>query len=534
MPARFLNILMLVSAMLAFAPVLAVDWLLDGYVSEREGSRLQTAVDQASRGIESSVESALGSLIGIIAASPSLCSPSFLARVQDAMQQSPVLRQVIATTADGVQLCDGFGREFAMTPLSAAIPIAGRVETITVVALPGQPLPALMVSAPAGEGRQVSGFVPVNPQLDLGLPETLRQASVLRIALTDGTEIATFGDPSLFDRPGNRPDFIVAEAMAGDIPIRAEAAVPLGLVRTGYADLDIGFTLVACLISGTFLWLVLLYARRVDNPGFELNRAIARGHLRPRYQPVVNLTTGRVEGCEVLIRWEKPTGEVVSPGAFIDYAEMSGLAIPMTLSLMRQVRDDLEPLCREQPQLKISINLFEGHFRDGTIVEDVVTIFDGSAVQYEQLVFEITERQPLEDKKGANATIAGLHRLGCKVALDDAGTGHSNLSYLQELGIDIVKIDRVFTDFIKVRTDTVPVVDGLISMARDLKMEVIAEGVETVEQALYLKAKGVTLAQGYLFARPLTLGDYEEMARRMNAVRKVAADELLGAAASAA
>ncbi len=143
--------------------------------------------------------------------------------------------------------------------------------------------------------------------------------------------------------------------------------------------------------------LALQYVRRSKLPAFDLERAIARGEIKPYYQPVINLKTGELAGCEVLCRWEKQNGEMVMPGAFIDYAEVTGLAIPMTLSLMQQVRSDLGDLCVEMPSLKISINLFEGHFRDTSIVEDVQAIFGGSTIGFRQLVFEITERHPLDE-----------------------------------------------------------------------------------------------------------------------------------------
>jgi EAL domain-containing protein (putative c-di-GMP-specific phosphodiesterase class I) len=101
----------------------------------------------------------------------------------------------------------------------------------------------------------------------------------------------------------------------------------------------------------------------------------------------------------VLCRWEKKNGQVVLPGSFIDYAEVTGLAIPMTLSLMQQVRNDLADICRDMPDIKVSINLFEGHFRDSSIVEDVQAIFADSPISFRQLVFEITERRPLESPR---------------------------------------------------------------------------------------------------------------------------------------
>jgi EAL domain-containing protein (putative c-di-GMP-specific phosphodiesterase class I) len=247
---------------------------------------------------------------------------------------------------------------------------------------------------------------------------------------------------------------------------------------------------------------------------------------------VINLRTGALAGCEVLCRWEKRSGEIVPPGAFIDYAEVTGLAIPMTVSLMQQVRADLAEVCRDMPDLKISFNLFDGHFRDGTIVDDVQAIFSGSSISFRQLVFEITERRPIDNSMQAQSVIAGLHALGCRLAMDDAGTGHSNLAYMQTLGIDVIKIDRVFVDMIKPETKQVPVLDALIAMARDLGTEIIAEGVETEAQALYLRGRGVVMAQGFLFAPAIRLQPFKELAVALNGRGKAA--ELETAAPAAA
>src|SRR6185312_10354899 len=105
----------------------------------------------------------------------------------------------------------------------------------------------------------------------------------------------------------------------------------------------------------------------------------------------------------------------------------------------------------------------------------------------------------------------GLHALGVRLAMDDVGTGHSNLAYMQTLGVDVIKIDRVFVDMVKPETQQVPVLDGLISMCRDLGTEIIAEGVETEAQALYLRGRGVVMAQGFLFAPALKAGEQEAL-----------------------
>jgi EAL domain-containing protein (putative c-di-GMP-specific phosphodiesterase class I) len=168
------------------------------------------------------------------------------------------------------------------------------------------------------------------------------------------------------------------------------------------------------------------------------------------------------------------------------------------------------------PDMKVSINLFEGHFRDSNIVEDVQAIFGASPIAFRQLVFEITERAPIGNSAAAHAVIAGFHALGVRLAMDDVGTGHSNLAYMQTLGVDVIKIDRVFVDMIKADTQTIPVLDGLISMCRDLGTEIIAEGVETEAQALYLRSRSVVMAQGFLFAPALKVLAFKELARALN------------------
>jgi sensor c-di-GMP phosphodiesterase-like protein len=393
-----------------------------------------------------------------------------------------------------------------------------------VVRVADMQVPSLKVTRSLGSTRRISAFVPILPFAPDAVALGKMPGAMARLAMTNGTQVASIGDAAPFDRRTNDSDFIAAQGFAGELPMRVEAAVPFAIIRASYSDLDVSFTIIACLMSGALLLLMLQYVRRSQLPAFDLERAIAAGELRPYYQPVIDLSSGRLAGCEVLIRWEKRSGEVVPPGSFIDYAEMTGLAIPMTLSLMQQVKADMSDLCREMPDLKISINLFEGHFRDGMIVEDVQAIFADSPIGYRQLVFELTERRPLANSVIANSVIAGLHALGCRLAMDDVGTGHSNLAYMQTLGVDIIKIDRVFIDMIKPGTTQVPVLDGLIAMAKDLGTEIVAEGVETEAQALYLRARGVIMAQGFLFAPAIKPAPFRELARALNPGREADAE----------
>ena len=517
MKSKYSHILPRMGALLAFVPIIAVDYLLDGYVRMREKEQSKQYVNGITSQIEIGVNNAADALRRILAESPSLCTPTFVANAQREIESSLNMKQVLVENADGVQYCDAFGRTVAFSPLSESLPVPGRTETITLVQLGDLAMPALKISQAFGLSRRVSAFVPLMGQTSDGLAQGLPSAAMMRILLTNGTPVLAIGDASAFDRRGSSAEFISAEAFAGELPLKVEYAIPFVMARATYADLDMAFTAIACGMSAIVLLLSLGYVRRSRVPAFDLERAIARGEIKPYYQPVINLRTGELMGCEVLCRWEKKNGRVVPPGAFIDYAEVTGLAIPMTLSLMQQVKFDLSDLSQMMPELKISINLFEGHFRDDSIVEDVQAIFGNSPIAFRQLVFEVTERHPLANSAVANSVIAGLHALGSRIAMDDAGTGHSNLAYLGTLGVDIIKIDRIFVDMVKPGTTQVPVLDGLIAMAKDLDCEIVAEGVETEEQALYLRARGVTHAQGFIFAPALKIGAFRELATALHA-----------------
>lgn len=526
---------MLVGAIVAFVPILAVDYLLDAYVRVREKNDAYQYVSTIASQISIGSENAIASLRSILADSPSLCTPTFVANVQVAIESSLNMKQVLVENADGVQYCDAFGRNVGYSPLSRELPVPGHTETITLVKFGDMDMPALKITQAFGDLRRVSAFVPLLGQAKDTLAQAISPGGMLRVSLTDGTSIMTIGDPSGYERRG-QTEFIYAQGFAGELPLKVEFALPFGMARAGYADLDVSFTIVACLMSAVFLLMALHYVRRSRIPAFDLERGIARGEIKPYYQPVINLRTGELVGCEMLCRWEKKNGELVPPGAFIDYAEVTGLAIPMTLSLMQQVKFDLAELCALMPEMKIAINLFEGHFRDDSIVEDVETIFGNSSINFRQLVFEITERHPMANSTVANSVIAGLHAMGCRLAMDDAGTGHSNLAYLGTLGIDIIKIDRIFVDMIKPGTTQVPVLDGLIAMAKDLDCEIVAEGVETEAQALYLRARGVVQAQGFIFAPALKSSAFKELAMALhnNQLTQARSTQIQAVVASAA
>ena len=513
------NILMLIMAILVFVPVLAVGFLLDNFVREREAALIQRSINGLAEDAQASIYEAIDVMSAAVSESNSVCTPNFLNTLRHKMQMGLYVRQVAVESVQGVPYCDAVGGMVEYEVISQELSIPGRPETLAAVLMPGAQVPMFRVTQLIDRNRRIFAFVNFSQIITTGrMPSEIRAASMLRISFTDDTELVLVGDPATFDVHANQGRYLIASTFAGEVPVRIEVTLPFDVARAGYADIYLALTLVACAFSGAILLFVLQMVRKARLPNFDLEHAIITGAIRPYYQPVIDLSTGRISGCEVLARWQKHNGKAISPGAFIEYAEVTGLAIPMTIKLMESVCSDLGELCASHPELKISINLFEGHFRDGAIIEDVQAIFSGSGISYRQLVFEITERFPLENNAQTTSVINGLHALGCRLALDDVGTGHSNLSFVQTLGVDIIKIDGIFVSAVKEGTSAAPVLDGLIDMAQNLGTEIVAEGVETQEQALYLRRKGVNNVQGFLFAQALPVEKYLRMVAALNHV----------------
>ncbi len=175
----------------------------------------------------------------------------------------------------------------------------------------------------------------------------------------------------------------------------------------------------------------------------------------------------------------------------------------MTRDLMRRVCVEAGKAVGRRPSLKISFNFAGQLFSDETIVKDVRKIFSGSPIKLSQVVLEVTERDPIENFTATRQTIAAFQELGVRIAIDDVGTGHSGLSYMLKLGVDIIKIDKMFVDAIGTDRNSTTIVETLVDLAHNMRMDIVAEGVENFEQVMYLRELGVRSAQGYVFAPPL-------------------------------
>jgi EAL domain-containing protein (putative c-di-GMP-specific phosphodiesterase class I) len=246
------------------------------------------------------------------------------------------------------------------------------------------------------------------------------------------------------------------------------------------------------------------------SPGAALTRqlrgALRRQELEVRYLPVVDIRSGRCVGAEALLRWRHAREGLLSPALFIALAEETGLIVPITEWLLKQVARDLPDGLAEPDLFHVSINLAGAHLRNTRTVATILNAFEGSRLRPENLVFEVTEREFIEDEGGtARTVLEAIQAWGAKVALDDFGTGFSNIATLRRFRVDHLKIDRSFVEGIGAGSVAETVIDAIVDLGQKLEMTVVAEGIERPEQLAYLVARGVHLFQGFHFSPPLTL-----------------------------
>ncbi len=365
-------------------------------------------------------------------------------------------------------------------------------------------------------GYSLGAILPGEALADDVIPEKMRGKGVALTLLDDGTILYMAPEQNIATAELPFDERIFSSSLSSSrFPFHVIVMAPYDVIWEDFDSLYNKAIFSAGFI-GLVLWLLILYALRPKKQRTnEIEEGIEAGEFIPYYQPTFDVQTGALMGCEVLIRWRKPDGTILPPGAFIGLAEATGLAVPMTRSLMINVVDEMEDLHEGRPSLKLGINLFDDHFENLDIIKDIKEIFGPSKISYKQLMFEVTERQPLSDIDRARIVIRNMRSLGAQVALDDAGTGHGGLAYLQQLGLDVIKIDKLFIDAIGTDSLSAPIVDSLISLAESLGMDVVAEGVEEPLQVEYLREKGVRLAQGYLFAKPLPVDVYKRLIEKM-------------------
>lgn len=262
---------------------------------------------------------------------------------------------------------------------------------------------------------------------------------------------------------------------------------------------------VSMILAGAVYW----FMGRPRSLYSELARGIRTREFVPYLQPIMDQYGKRVVGAEVLIRWQHPSGELIGPNHFIPQAEADGLIGPMTGQLMDMVGDAFEDRIPHLPAgFHVGFNVCAHQCKNNWLLFESLRFLARFPQGTVHLMLELTERELFIDDNQVLILFEQFNELGVRLAIDDFGTGYSNLTYLQHFHIHCLKIDKSFVSLIGKESLSNHIVDNIIDLANRLDLIVVAEGVETCEQADYLEAKGVDMQQGYLYGKPVPLDTF--------------------------
>jgi diguanylate cyclase (GGDEF)-like protein len=317
-----------------------------------------------------------------------------------------------------------------------------------------------------------------------------------------------------FSLSGNR---ISIGVNIGIAPCDAEYNTPEEILR----DADIAMHYAKEKQSGVAVFTKELRERFLERANLELDlrHALEREELMMNYQPIVSLSDGNLVGFEALLRWNHHDHGLIPPNKFIPIAEESGLIQPITVWILQETCNQLarwRSISRSTSDLLVSVNISGKHLSTDDLIDDVELALEMSKLPPASLKLEITESVAMENAEHTINVLNGLKKIGVQLSIDDFGTGYSSLSYLHRLPFDTLKIDRSFVNRVGYQGEDSEVLQTIISLAKNLKMRVIAEGIETESQLAVLKNLGCDYGQGYLLAKPQSRENAEKLIYEMH------------------
>jgi sensor c-di-GMP phosphodiesterase-like protein len=515
-----------VGALLAGVPLIGFNIWLEGLINRQGETEVGTAARRAIALAEARVKDTLSALDDLAARGIDSCDPAHIEAMRYAAFNTIPVKEIALAGPDAQTLCTHLGLPLGERTMLSSEPLAGAAGYwLDIIKLAtGERMVRLRRQVGAGPNA-VAALVPTT----LFLPQVSTRggpfSGYARIMTRQGTIIGEVGG-----RPPEDvgPNF-VADTKSDTFGFDVAVVSSRMSIAAEHVDLKwFSFFAAGLIMMATAGFVVLIPPRSPRNPMAEIKKALEAGEFIPYYQPIVDISTGKLRGAEVLVRWRKADGTMVLPGAFIPLMESSDLIHDLTRNLMRKVCVEAGPTIGRRPDLKISFNFAGKLFGQPTIVKDVRNIFANSPIKFAQVVLEVTERDPIENFTETRQIIAALQGLGVRIAIDDVGTGHSGLSYMLKLGVDIIKIDKMFVDAIGTDRNSTTIVETLVDLARNMRMDVVAEGVENFEQVMHLRALGVRSAQGYVFAPPLPGSAFLQLVEAIDPLQPAASDSTVG------
>jgi sensor c-di-GMP phosphodiesterase-like protein len=516
-------------AAVACVPILLVELSLNGYVERNARAKLESQARSALGLAEIRLESAMATLVDLSSVVGG-CDQRSLEIMRRATSASTPIKEIAVLDESGLTTCTNFGDGGEPRAVSRELPLADRRFEVSLIRFRDRNDRALRLRLDRKNAKPLGALIPADFLVPDTIDDDFQNGRSLRLVLDNSEIVAArpIGDEGLSI---DHTRTLGVHLKSDRFPIAVVVERTRATLTEEYRDLmtvgRVGSTLITILI---FAFVSLYFRRNRSDPLVQFREAIENGEIVPFFQPTIDISSGRIVGAEVLARWRRPDGTMVSPANFIPLAERSGLIYPMTRALMKRACVEVGAAHVNRPQINIAFNLYAGHFANDSIIEELKAIFTNSQISLSQIVLEVTEREPLPDLDLARNIIERLQKLGIRVAIDDVGTGHGGLSYLMKLGVDTIKIDKLFIDAINTERHSQTIIETLLELARTMNMEVIAEGVESFDQVEYLRRKGVHQAQGYVFAPPLPAASYIALIEAMYAAKVAPAEQTATAA----
>lgn len=500
--------------------VAASQWIAWTSVTSERLSQLRFAAHEVVGRMDQSIDRADNLLTSIAERPHDICSNAHIRSLQELVFQNPEVRNIRYQSDDGIS-CGAVGSANSMPPAFTRdwhTP-AGMNLWFDQPSAFNPNIRALIVGY-LGHG------VSIDTGAFLGARPELGRIAMVLFDTVSNRAFGVINDPvvdhlrTYIDGPNSVEtlEFLVVRVASDRYPFVAVAHEPIEGLRAAWRRQAIFFTPIGGTVGLVISALVIALARRRLSLRGELELAMQNRELICYFQPIVDLKSGQCIAAEALVRWRRQDGSLVRPDLFIPLAEDTGLIRPITEQVVAYLVREAGDLLRRDGEFYISVNFAASDLATDWPLQVIANALKNTGISPRQIAVEVTERG-LVDAEATRGTIQALRQAGHRVLIDDFGTGHSNIAYLNMFAVDGIKIDKLFIDTIGTETASSGVAGHIVKMAQELGLKVIAEGVEDKNQAQELAKLDVQYAQGFLFSKPLPL---EEFRRTFRTARQAA------------
>ncbi len=490
----------------------AAQLVVDALIDAQNRKQLRELSNLIVRRAEISVDYAFLTLGELVEKGTAGCDAAALGELRRQVYRRSTIKDIRIVDRSGRVVCSAYPEtmEYDTVELVAAETLASRNSQVRLFHLDQKSGVALGVLWEVLADFSLVAVLNTDALLFDPLPIELRDNSEIWLKLENGSAFATY-------KPDAGPDAIKSPvsftAVSDRYPLVSEISVDYATLRGWNKEAHPVSLTVGGLLGLAFGLLLAKAVNRPKSAAMELDGALARREFVPYLQPLFSLRTGDIVGCEILARWIRSDGTVVLPSRFIPLVEQQGRIAPLTWQVVSRALVELRPLLSEDKTFKVSFNVSPTHLMSDEFVDDLRKNVLEAGVATRQVMVELTEQEQLPDLARAAVVIARLRHYGFKVAIDDVGTGHSGLSYIKTLGVNTIKIDKLFIDTIGRDHAADVVVEMLVRMARELGMTTVAEGIENRRQLEVLRNCGVDEGQGLLVSPPVPVGQFLGLVR---------------------